>query len=84
VPQPTAPPAACPHITYMIVNFIFNHHHLGLEDFHPSIINDLEAAFLLGEILLVLFGENAICGSARPVKIATMQFIAYLSMVRDY
>jgi hypothetical protein len=55
----------------MIVNFIFNHHHLGIEDFQPSIITDLEAAFLLGAVLLVLFGENAVCGSARPVKISS-------------
>ena len=59
------------HITYIIVNFIFNHHILGIEDFQPSISTGLEAAFLLGAMLLVLFGQNAICGSARPVKISS-------------
>jgi hypothetical protein len=58
----------------MIVNFIFNHHHPGTEDFQPSFITDLEAAFLLGAILLVLFGQSAVCGNARPVKISSRAF----------
>jgi len=33
------------HITYILVNFIFNHHLLGIDDFQPSISTGLEATF---------------------------------------
>jgi hypothetical protein len=33
------------HMTHKIVNFIFNYHHLDIEDFHPAIVTVLESVF---------------------------------------